>query len=185
MPPVFSSVLLLTFLLSIGLAFFLRAASKDRTTVIEVSSILPPLEVMNGISEWLKERGWRSDGGDADKQLLKFNGDVSSSPLLAIFLSILGGLGGCSFGLVIRQLFPQLFWWPLTLGIFSAPLSGFLYWVRSSRKEYLEIRLLNNDINSGTNLKLRAHRDELIALEIDLGTKLKLVSDGSLLTSPI
>ena len=46
-----SSTLLLTLLLAIGLVFFLRAASKDRTTVVEVHSPRPALEVLAGLSE--------------------------------------------------------------------------------------------------------------------------------------
>ena len=38
MPPGFQSILLLTILLAIGLVFFLRAASKDRTTVVDITS---------------------------------------------------------------------------------------------------------------------------------------------------
>jgi hypothetical protein len=34
-------------------------------------------------------------------------------------------------------------------------------------------------------LRLRAHRDELIAIELELAESLQLASDGSLLTSPI
>jgi hypothetical protein len=34
-------------------------------------------------------------------------------------------------------------------------------------------------------LRLRAHRDELIALEQELGPRLGLFSDGDLLQSPI
>ena len=45
MPAGFQSTLLLTVLLAIGLVFFLRAASKDRTTVVDVHSPRPPLEV--------------------------------------------------------------------------------------------------------------------------------------------
>jgi hypothetical protein len=37
----------------------------------------------------------------------------------------------------------------------------------------------------GSTLRLRAHRDELIALELALGEPLELASDGSLLSSPI
>ena len=81
----FSSTLLLTFLLAIGLMFFLRAASKDRTTIVDVQSPLPALEVLNGLSAWLLERGWRNNGGDADKKVLRFNGSVSSSTFLVIF----------------------------------------------------------------------------------------------------
>jgi hypothetical protein len=36
-----------------------------------------------------------------------------------------------------------------------------------------------------TTLRLRAHRDELIAIEQELGRPLNLQSDGALLSSPI
>ena len=55
------STFTLTILLAIGLAFFLRAASKDRTTVVDISSPLPPLPVLEGLSAWLEERGWRGE----------------------------------------------------------------------------------------------------------------------------
>jgi len=38
---------------------------------------------------------------------------------------------------------------------------------------------------AGSTLRLRAHRDELIALEKELGPSLGLASDGRLLSSPI
>ena len=38
---------------------------------------------------------------------------------------------------------------------------------------------------SGSTLRLRAHRDELIAIELELSESLELSSDGSLLSSPI
>ena len=41
MDPVLSSTLLLTTLMGVGLVFFLRAASKDRTTTVEVNSSRP------------------------------------------------------------------------------------------------------------------------------------------------
>ena len=74
----FSSVLLLSLLLAIGLVFFLRAASKDRTTVVDVHSSLPPLEVLKAVSIWLEQRGWKSNGGDADRKVLRFQGSVAS-----------------------------------------------------------------------------------------------------------
>jgi len=82
-----SSTLFLTILLAIGLGFFLRAASKDRTTVVDVKSPLPPLEVLNGISFWLEERGWEKNGGNVKEKLLIFNGNVAASTFLTIFLS--------------------------------------------------------------------------------------------------
>ena len=76
MQSAFSSTLFLTILLAIGLGFFLRAASKDRTTVVDVQSPLPPLEVLKGISFWLEERGWKRNGGNAEEKLLIFNGNL-------------------------------------------------------------------------------------------------------------
>jgi len=46
MDPVLSSTLLLTTLMGIGLGFFLRAASKDRTTTVDVNSSWPPVLVL-------------------------------------------------------------------------------------------------------------------------------------------
>tara|TARA_Y100001968_G_scaffold251839_1_gene237116 strand:+ start:5532 stop:6107 length:576 start_codon:yes stop_codon:yes gene_type:complete len=185
MQNVFSSVLLLTILLAIGLVFFLRAASKDRTTIVDVYSPLPPLEVLNGMIHWLEKRGWKRDGGDAESMLLKFNGSVASSLFLAVFLSILGGLGASCLGLVLSQLFPFLGWWPLLLALVGAPMAGLIYRSRSSRVESLELKLINKDEQSGSFLRIRAHRDELIAMELDLSETLKITSDGSLLSSPI
>ncbi len=179
----FSSILLLTILLAIGLVFFLRAASKDRTTVIDISSPLPPLEVLDGITIWLNARGWKNDGGDISRKVLRFNGKVSSSTGLAIFLSFLGGVGASCLGLVLSQLFPVLGYWPLMLAVFGAPAAGIIYRSRSARVESLELRLMNE--KNGSILRLRAHRDELIAMELDLAKSLKLKSDGTLLSSPI
>ena len=180
-----NSTLLLTILLFIGLFFFLRASSKDRTTTVEVSSSKQPVEVLNLICIWLNLRGWKQIGGDTDKQLLSFKGQVISSKLLAIFLSILGGLGSCSLGLVIVQLYPKLNWWPILLGLIGGPLSGIIYFQKSRREETFEFRLVDKEDNKRTNLRLRAHRDELIALETELKDKLALESDGSLFKTPI
>lgn len=181
----FSSVLLLTLLLVIGLIFFLRAASKDRTTVVDVRSSLPPLEVLNGVSYWLEDRGWRGDGGDADRQVLRFQGSVASSATLAVLLSIFGGLGSACLGLVIRQLYPFLGWWPLLLALLGGPAAGFVYRRRAARMELLELRLMSSAEDEESILRIRAHRDELIAMELELAKSLCLGSDGSLLSSPI
>ncbi len=180
-----NSTLLLTILLFIGLFFFLRASSKDRTTTIEVVSKKKPIEVMNLICNWLKLRGWKQIGGDTDKKILSFKGQVISSKLLAIFLSILGGLGSCSLGLVIVQLYPSLNWWPILLGLIGGPLSGIIYTNKSTREETFEFRLIDNEEFKETQLRLRAHRDELIALEVELKDPLDLKSDGSLFKTPI
>ncbi len=159
------STFILTILLAIGLGFFLRAASKDRTTVVDISSPLPPLDVLNGISSWLEKRGWRRDGGDADEKILRFNGSVAYSQGLAVFLSMLCGLGGGCLGLVMIQLSPSLGWTPMLLCLLG-PFAGLFYRQRAFRIESLELKLLSSDETEGSILRLRAHRDELIAMEL-------------------
>ena len=184
MPAGFQSTLLLTVLLAIGLVFFLRAASKDRTTVVDVISPQPPLTVLDGLSSWLEQRGWKRDGGDAERQVLRFQGQVASSAALALLLTLLAAIGAGCFGLVLRQLLPQLTWWPLLL-VGLGPLAGWVYRRRAARTEALELQLLPAPIDGGSAIRLRAHRDELIAIELELAQTLELASDGSLLSSPI
>ena len=181
-----NSTLLLTILLAIGLFFFLRASSKDRTTVVEINSSKKPLEVLSVMYEWLNLRGWKQSGGDFDQRILIFKGQVVSSKLLAIFLSLLGGLGSCALGLVIIQIYPKLGWWPILLGLIGGPLSGTIYFNKSAREEKFELRLISSDDNEEkTSMRLRAHRDELISLENELSDRLELKSDGSLFKTPI
>ena len=181
-----NSTLLLTILLGIGLFFFLRASSKDRTTIIEITSSQKPVEVLNTMYEWLNLRGWKQIGCDFDQRILIFEGQVVSSKLLAIFLGLLGGFGSCALGLVIIQIYPTLGWWPILLGFIGGPLSGIVYFNKSAREEKFELRLISNDNNEEmTLMRLRAHRDELISLENELSDKLDLKIDGSLFKTPI
>ena len=114
-----------------------------------------------------------------------FKGQVVSSKFLAIFLGFLGGFGSCALGLVIIQIYPALGWWPILLGFIGGPLSGLVYFKKSAREEKFELRLINENENDSTFMRLRAHRDELISLENELGEKLQLKSDGSLFKTPI
>ena len=110
---------------------------------------------------------------------------MASSQPLAILLSILGTIGSACFGLVLQQLAPQLAWWSLLPLVGLGPLAGVIYSSRAARTETLELRLLDAPAQGGSALRLRAHRDELIAIELELAESLQLASDGSLLTSPI
>ena len=181
-----NSTLLLTILLAIGLFFFLRASSKDRTTVVDITSSQKPIEVLNVMCQWLNSRGWQQIGGDFDQRILIFKGQVLSSKLLAIYLSLLGGFGSCALGLVIIQINPTLGWWPILLGLIGGPLSGIIYFNKSAREEKFELRLISNENSEEmTLIRLRAHRDELISLENELSDRLELKSDGSLFKTPI
>ena len=179
------STLLLTILLSIGLVFFLKASSKDRTTIIDISSSKKNIEVLNEVCNWLKTRGWQQIKVNSDKKILTFKGQVVSSKSLALFLSILGGLGSCSLGLVLAQIYPFLNWWPILLGLVGGPISGYLYVRNSQREEIFEFKLINENEINFTQLRISAHRDELIAFENDLKDKLEFRSDGSLFKTPI
>lgn len=180
----FGSTLLLTVLLAIGLVFFLRASSKDRTTVVDVHSPRPAIDVLEGLVAWLQARGWHPTAKDPQRQVLRFSGHVRASLPLSILLSLLGGLGAGSLALVLHQLLPGA-----GPGVFAlpllGPLAGLLYWRRAARSEILELRLLEEPTSGGSALRLRAHRDELIAMEKELGPALGLASDGRLLSSPI
>lgn len=182
--PTLASTLLLTLLLAVGLVFFLRAASKDRTTIVDVHSPRPALEVLEGLSGWLTNRGWHTAAADPERTMLRFEGKVEASTPLALLLSLLGSLGASCLGLVLRQLLPQLGWWPLALAMLG-PAAGLLYRRKAARPESFELRLLANGEKAGSTLRLRAHRDELIAIETELGPSLQLASDGRLLSSPI
>jgi len=183
MPTTQTSTLLLTLLLAIGLIFFLRAASKDRTTVVEVHSPRPALEVMDGLCAWLEERGWIRDGGDAERCLLEYRGSVASSHPLAVLLSILGGIGAGCLGLVLRELNPSLGWWPVSL-ILLGPLAGWVYSRRAARQENIQIRLIEPAPQEGSTLRLRAPRVELIANKLALGEWQQLSTAGCRLSSP-
>ena len=180
-----NSTLLLTVLLCIGLFFFLKASTKDRTTTIEITSEKKTIEALTTLCDWLKLRGWRQIGGNPDTKKLVFTGDVVSSRGLAVFLTFLGFLGSSSLGLVLIQLYPKLAWWPILLGLLGGPLSGLVYLKKARREETFEFRLMEVEKHKSTHLQLRAHRDELIALETELKEKLEIKSDGSLFKTPI
>ena len=180
----FGSTLVLTLLLAIGLVFFLRAASKDRTTVVDVHSPRPALDVLEGLVAWLQARGWQPTDKDPQRQVLRFSGQVQASLPLAVLLSLLASLGAGSLALVLHQLIPGVGWWVLALALLG-PLAGWIYWRRAARPESLELRLIEGAPDGGSTLQLRAHRDELIAMEKDLGPSLGLASDGRLMRSPI
>ena len=69
--------------------------------------------------------------------------------------------------------------------ILLGPVAGVVYSRRAARTETLELQLLQELENDGVTVRLRAHRDELIAIELELADTLELSSDGSLLSSPI
>jgi len=170
---VLPSTLLLTFLLATGLVFFLRASSKDRTTTMVISSYRPSLELLQGLDSWLAERGWKVVRTDPDQPRLFYEGQVGASVPLALFLALLGSCGGTALGFAISQVVPQSHGGALALGLIGL-VAAPIYMGRAQRQEQLEIRLLTPDQVVPSRLIIRVHRDELLAVQDQLGTALQL-----------
>ena len=176
MPPsvVLPSTLLLTLLLATGLVFFLRASSKDRTTAVVVSSYHPSLQLLRDLDHWLAARGWHVVGTHPERRHLVYEGHVAASLPLALFLACLGCSGGAALGLVIIQVLPNSGpSWPLALGLVGVAAAP-VYLRRAQRQEQLDLRLLTPDQVVPSRLVMRVHRDELLAVEAELGKTLQL-----------
>ena len=176
MPPsvVLPSTLLLTLLLATGLVFFLRASSKDRTMAMVISSYRPSLQLLRDLDRWLAERGWHVVGTRPEQRHLIYEGRVAASVPLAVLLAFLGCSGGAALGLVVSQaLTDSSPPWPLALGLVGLTAAP-VYLRRAQRQEQLEIRLLTPDQVVPSRLVMRVHRDELLAVEAELGKTLQL-----------
>lgn len=176
MPPsvVLPSTLLLTLLLAIGLVFFLRASSKDRTTAMFISSYRPSLQLLRDLDHWLAARGWHVVRTQPEQRHLVYEGHVAASMPLAVLLAFLGCVGGAALGLVMIQVLPSSGpSWPLALGVLGVTAAP-VYLRRAQRQEKLEIRLLTPDQVVPSRLVMRVHRDELLAVEAELGKTLQL-----------
>ena len=170
---VLPSTLMLTLLLATGLVFFLRASSKDRTTSMVISSYRPPLQVLQDLDHWLSTRGWQVKRTHPERRHLVYEGHVAASVPLAALLASLGCCGGTALGLVIIQVVPGSHLWPLALGLVG--LAAVPTYLRSAqRQEQLEIQLLTPDQVVPSRLVMRVHRDELLAVEAELGKPLQL-----------
>ena len=170
---VLPSTLLLTLLLATGLVFFLRASSKDRTTAMVISSYRPSLQVLGHLDSWLAQRGWQVIRSHPEQRHLVYEGHVAASVPLAVLLALLGCCGGAALGLVICQVLPKTHLWPLALGLVGLAAVP-TYLRRAQRQERLEIRLLSPDQVVPSRLMMRVHRDELLAVEAELGKILRL-----------
>lgn len=176
MPPsvVLPSTLLLTLLLATGLTFFLRASSKDRTMAMVISSYRPSLQLLRDLDHWLAERGWRVAHSHPEQRRLVYEGHVAASVPLAVLLAFLGCSGGAALGLVISQaLTNSALSWSLFLGLVGLTAAP-VYLRRAQRQEQLEIQLITPDQVVPSRLVMRVHRDELLAVETELGKTLQL-----------
>lgn len=166
-PPIISSTFLLTLLMMVGLVFFIRASVKDRTEELEFISQQPEVSVLQQLEKHFTQRAYRVAAVDADRHQVKFEGFVSPSWFLAIFLSFLAGVGTLSLALVLSMLFPNA--GNIFLGLLLlSPLAGVFYWQKAGRREQVLLTVVAQESQENTGsacqVRVSAHRDELIVL---------------------
>jgi hypothetical protein len=173
MHPVSSSTFFLTLLLIVGLAFFLRASVKDRTELAEFVDSRESVALLDQLQEYFEARAYRVVAVEPDQSRIRLEGVVNASIFLAIFLSLLAAVGLGCIALVLALTFPQVGWsFAVLVGI--APGAGIFYWRGAVRPETVSFQVLSGDtteVTEGTRLRVTAHRDELMALQSQLGLK--------------
>ncbi|MCP6757910.1 MAG: cofactor assembly of complex C subunit B [Fischerella sp. CENA71] len=166
------STLMLTLLLSVGLFFFIRASTKDRTEVAQLVSEQDEATLMSQLREYFRARSYRVAAVDPEQNQVIFEGNVRPSWFLAIFLTVLAATGILCLSLVLSQLFPSRSIFFLGMVLLS-PLSGIFYWkkARKLEKVSLKVETTPSEPPSSSTITVTAHRDELIELKKALKLK--------------
>jgi hypothetical protein len=170
------STLLLTFLLSVGLFFFIRASTKDRTQTAQLVSKQDESTLMPQLREYFQTRSYRVAAVDQKQNQVTFEGFVKPSWFLAGFLTLLAAAGLLCLSLVLSIIFPSLN--TVLLGIvLLSPLSGLFYWKKAGKLEkvLLKVEASQQEQHSGSKITVTAHRDELAELRRAL--ELKIVEE--------
>jgi hypothetical protein len=159
------SILVLTFLILVGLFFFLRASVKDRTEEAQLEFSVQPGQLKSNLQVYLESRAYRLvDEGDS----LVFRGIVAPSRFLAVFLSLLAFVGLTCLSLILATLLPRAGNLFLVFPLLS-PITGLYYWQRAGRSEQVTARIAS--AVGGSQLVIQAHRDEILALKSFLKIK--------------
>ncbi|MBN3962418.1 cofactor assembly of complex C subunit B [Nostoc sp. NMS8] len=166
------STFLLTLLLSVGLFFFIRASTKDRTEIVQLVSEQDEAALMSQLKEYFRSRSYRVAAVDREQNQVTFEGFVRPSWFLAIFLTLLAATGIVCLFLVVYLLFPRLSTVVLAMVLLS-PLSGLFYWKKSGRLEkvLLKVETTQSEQTSSSRITVVAHRDELSELQRTLQLK--------------
>ena len=167
------STLFLTLLMVVGLVFFIRASTKDRLETLTLTRPVAPLALLQTLTTHFEERAYAVTAAEAEAQRVVLRGRVRPSLFLAGFLTLLAAIGGLCFALVLTNLWPAYgSWFWVLVGV--APAAGWFYWRGANRDEEIILQVrpeasLEDSINTSATVTVTAHRDELIALEQDLG----------------
>ncbi|MCU0523607.1 MAG: cofactor assembly of complex C subunit B [Elainella sp. Prado103] len=170
---VLASTALLTALLAVGLVFFIRAAAKDRTEVAKLLATQKGDPLLEQLQQYFAARSYRLATVNAAENQVIYEGMVRPSLFLAVFLSLLAGIGILCLGLVLSFVLPSLSPWILFL-VLLAPVAGLFYWRKAGRPEQvaLQVEFLPELGSAQSLLTVKAHRDELAALRQALDLKL-------------
>lgn len=165
--PILSSTVLLTLLLLVGLVFFIRASSKDRTEVVQLVSTQSKEATLEQLRRYFADRAYRITAIDPNTGIT-FEGFVRPSGFLAVFLTLLAAVAMLCLSLVLTFLFPARA--KLLPGLaLLAPLAGVFYWKTSGRPETVRLTFQSSLENPPQNLvTVTAHRDELAELQRSL-----------------
>lgn len=170
---ILSSTLLLTILLSVGLLFFIKAATKDRTQTIKLASEQAEDSLMSQLQQYFAQRAYQVAKVDTEHNQVVFEGFVRPSIFLAVFLSSLAAIGLLCLALVWSLLFPNSSSTFLLLVLLS-PLAGIFYWKKAGRSEQVSLKLetpKSEKAERHSQITVVAHRDELIELQRSLHLK--------------
>jgi Cofactor assembly of complex C subunit B len=154
----------LTFLLAIGLLFFIKASVKARIEQLSFALTEPEAEFLPKLDRYLVGRAYHLVEV-SDQQGVTYEGTVAPSWFMAIFLSGLAALGLLCLGLVLSYLLPFLGNSCLLVALL-APLAGWFYWNKSARPE--QVTLAMKDNLDRKVITITGHRDELSILEKSL-----------------
>ena len=157
------STFFLTMLLGVGLFFFIKAATKDRTEVAEFLTEQSPDVLRQKILDYFQNRAYTVVPAAPDSDSwTTLTGLVRPSVFLAVFLAFLAAVALMCFALVLATLFSgygALFF----ILVLLAPGAAIAYWKQAQREEQIAFRIINN-AEQGCTLTVRGHRDELIQL---------------------
>lgn len=164
-----SSTLLLTLLLSIGLFFFIRASTKDRTESLQFVAESDSEEALaTQLQEYFTRRFYRTVAVDPEQKHVVYSGLIQPSVFLAVFLTLLAGIGLFCLALVLMTLFPHLGVACFGL-ILLCPMAGIYYWRYTAREEQVSLgigHLTQDDKQKNRYLvSVTGHRDELLAMQ--------------------
>jgi hypothetical protein len=171
--PVLSSTALLTALLSVGLFFFIRASTKDRTQVVKLVTDQQEEPLFETLQQYFTQRAYRIKSVDAKQNQITFEGFVRPSLFLAVFLTFLAAVGMFCLSLVLSFLFPGAASILPALTLIS-PVAGIFYWRKAGRQEQVFLQIESVE-EPGTHAKslltVTAHRDELLEMQRTLELK--------------